>query len=221
MKIRPEQSVSFLEESQKPIRLGTEQKLSDGDSPSEDKPPEGSEVEPEMLLQSDTGPISHEQLVVEVKGIYADLVMVEAKCIDIDERQSTAAQEKDLSKKVDLKNDEWQPVVALHKKLSHEHHDIFPASQHSSARSSFRQLNRAPKIKRGLPGFVNGSRTSALADTGAAQNVVSAAFVRERGLSINNNQSHFKVGNSKIVQSIGKTHFNVQIDQSSVIQVTF
>ncbi len=29
--------------------------------------------------------ISHEQLVIEVKGIYAGLVMVEAKCIDADQ----------------------------------------------------------------------------------------------------------------------------------------
>ena len=56
---------------------------------------ESLEAEPEMLLQPDTRPISHAQLVVEVKGIYAGLVMVEAKCIDIDGRQSPAAQEKD------------------------------------------------------------------------------------------------------------------------------
>ena len=72
-----------------------------------------------MLLQPETRPISHEQLVVEVKGIYAGLVMVEAKCIDIDERQSAAAQEKDLSKKTELKNDQWQSLIALHKQVRH------------------------------------------------------------------------------------------------------
>ena len=56
--------------------------------------PGESEEEPEMLSQPETRPISHEQLVVEVKGIYAGLVMVEAKCIDIDERQSAAARAK-------------------------------------------------------------------------------------------------------------------------------
>ena len=146
LKIRQEQSTSnepnstFLEESQKPIRQGTEQTLSGGDSPLGDEPPEGSEVEPEMLLQPDTRPISHEQLVVEVKGIYAGLVMVEAKCIDIDERQSAAAQEKDLSKKIDLKNDQWQSLIALHKQLLHEHHDFFLASQHPSASPALSRL---------------------------------------------------------------------------------
>lgn len=101
-------------------------------SPMEELPDE-SQDEPEMLLQPETRPISHEQLVVEVKGIYAGLVMVEAKCIDIDERQSLAAQEKDPSKRIGLKNDQWQSLIALHKQLLHEHHDFFLASQHPSA----------------------------------------------------------------------------------------
>lgn len=83
----------------------------------EDDYPEAADEEPEMLLQPETRPISHEQLVVEVKGIYAGLVMVEAKCIDIDERQSTAAQEKDPFKRINLKNDQWQSLIALHKQV--------------------------------------------------------------------------------------------------------
>lgn len=79
--------------------------------PEKDRP-ETLELEPELLLQPETRPISHEQLVVEVEGIYAGLVMVEAKCIDIDKRQSAAAQEKDLSKKFELKDDQWQSHTA-------------------------------------------------------------------------------------------------------------
>lgn len=145
LKTRREQSVSnehndtLLEESQKPSKLGVEQTFSGGDSPPVE-PPDGSEAEPEMLLQPDTRPISHEQLVVEVKGIYAGLVMVEAKCIDIDERQSAAAQEKDPTKRVTLKNDQWQSLIALHKQLLHEHHDFFLASQHPSASPALSRL---------------------------------------------------------------------------------
>lgn len=135
-----ESDPTLPEESQKPVRTGTEQGLSGGDSPPGDEPAEGLEAEPEMLLQPDTRPISHEQLVVEVKGIYAGLVMVEAKCIDIDERQSAAAQEKDPSKKIDLKNDQWQSLIALHKQLLHEHHDFFLASQHPSASPALSRL---------------------------------------------------------------------------------
>ena len=60
------------------------------------------------------------------------------------------------------------------------------------------------KIKRGLSGFVNGLRTSAFPDTGAAENVVSAAFAEERQLEIKNNPSNFRLGNSRVTQSIGK-----------------
>lgn len=97
-----------------------EQAPSGGDSPPVDESAESS-------------PISHEQLVVKVKGIYAGLVMVEAKCIDIDQRQSAALQEKNATKRTNLKNDQWQSLIPLHKTLLHEHHDFFLASQHPSA----------------------------------------------------------------------------------------
>ena len=66
--------------------------------------------------------------------------MVEAKCIDVDERQSAAAQEKDPSKKVQLENDQWQSLLALHGQLLHEHHDFLLASQHPSASPALGRL---------------------------------------------------------------------------------
>ena len=143
LKARQEQSMSnkqghtVLEEPQKPLRPGLEQTLSGGDSPPPDGPLEGPDIEPEMLLQPDTRPISHEQLVVEVKGIYAGLVMVEAKCIDIDEKQSPA----NASTKMNLMNDQWHSLVALHKQLLHERHDFFLASQHPSASPDLSRLS--------------------------------------------------------------------------------
>ncbi|MCJ1405751.1 hypothetical protein MMC11_008981, partial [Xylographa trunciseda] len=98
------------------------------------------EAEPELLLQPETRPISHDQLVVEVKGIYAGLVMVEAKCIDVDDKQSLAAQEKDPSRQTKLTPEQWQALIALHKTLLHEHHDFFLASQHPSASPALSRL---------------------------------------------------------------------------------
>jgi len=98
------------------------------------------EADPELLLQPETRPISHDQLVVEVKGIYAGLVMVEAKCIDVDEKQTVAAQEKDPSKQNKLTPEQWQALIALHKTLLHEHHDFFLASQHPSASPALSRL---------------------------------------------------------------------------------
>ncbi|KAL8732259.1 MAG: hypothetical protein Q9166_002831 [cf. Caloplaca sp. 2 TL-2023] len=91
------------------------------------------ETQPQMLLQPETRPISHAQLVVEVKGIYHGLVMVEQKCIEVDDKQSAAALERDPAKRTDLKDEQWQALIALHKTLLHEHHDFFLASQHPSA----------------------------------------------------------------------------------------
>ena len=110
-----------------------------GGSPPDDEP-EGHERDPEMLRQPETRPIDHEQLVIEVKGIYAGLVMIENKCIDIDEKQSAAAQEKDPAKKTTLKNDQWKSLITLYKQLLYEHHDFFIASQHPSASPALSRL---------------------------------------------------------------------------------
>ncbi|ESZ90810.1 hypothetical protein SBOR_8815 [Sclerotinia borealis F-4128] len=45
-----------------------------------------------IILQLEARPISQEELVAEVKGIYASLVIVEAKCIEVDNKQATLAQ---------------------------------------------------------------------------------------------------------------------------------
>lgn len=118
-----------------------------------------------MIGQPETRPISQEQLVAEVKGIYAGLVMyvgsclllrqlrrclvlrcdtlltdshnsrVESKCIEVDSSQSA---QNDTSPK--LNNEQWQALIALHRTLLHEHHDFFLASQHPSASPALRRL---------------------------------------------------------------------------------
>ena len=98
------------------------------------------EQEPEILLQPETRPISHEQLFLEVKGIYAGLLMVESKCIEVDSRQSKAALERDPSRPTKLSDEQWQALITLHKTLLHEHHDFFLASQHPSANPALSKL---------------------------------------------------------------------------------
>ncbi|EPS38433.1 hypothetical protein H072_7821 [Dactylellina haptotyla CBS 200.50] len=102
----------------------------------EDEP----EPQPELILQPETRPISQEQLVAEVKGIYAGLVMVEAKCIEVDSKQAAAATQGGVKDAPRLNNDQWQALIALHRTLLHEHHDFFLASQHPSAAPSLRKL---------------------------------------------------------------------------------
>ena len=93
----------------------------------------------EIVPQPETRPISQEQLVAEVKGIYAGLIMVEAKCIEVDNKQATLAQA-DPGAQPKLNNEQWQALIALHRTLLHEHHDFFLASQHPSASPALKRL---------------------------------------------------------------------------------
>jgi len=88
-----------------------------------------------IVREPETRPISQEQLVAEVKGIYAGLVMVESKCIEVDNAQNA---QKDSPHK--LNNEQWQALIALHRTLLHEHHDFFLASQHPSASLALQRL---------------------------------------------------------------------------------
>ncbi|KIW21856.1 uncharacterized protein PV07_12723 [Cladophialophora immunda] len=90
------------------------------------------EADIKPLLQPETRSISLEQLVNEVKGIYAGLVMVEKKCVEI------CAQQAQTTTK--LSNEQWQALIALHRTLLHEHHDFFLASQHPTASPALRRL---------------------------------------------------------------------------------
>ena len=58
------------------------------------------EPEPDILLQSITRIISHDQFVVQVKSIYADLVMLKAKCFEVDEKHFMKAQGKISSRQM-------------------------------------------------------------------------------------------------------------------------
>ncbi|KAI0534142.1 hypothetical protein GGR58DRAFT_516358 [Xylaria digitata] len=96
-------------------------------------PEEESQPALRLIKQPETRPISQEQLVAEVKGIYAGLMMVESKCIEVDNAQSSQNDTK-------LNNEQWQALIALHRTLLHEHHDFFLASQHPSASQALKRL---------------------------------------------------------------------------------
>ncbi|OHE97767.1 hypothetical protein CORC01_06972 [Colletotrichum orchidophilum] len=107
-------------------------------SPASSRPPEVDTTDV-MIKQPETRPISQEQLVAEVKGIYAGLVMVESKCIEVDNAQSSTSASETTPR---LNNEQWQALIALHRTLLHEHHDFFLASQHPSASLVLRRLAR-------------------------------------------------------------------------------
>ncbi|KAG4273649.1 hypothetical protein FPRO04_09516 [Fusarium proliferatum] len=63
-----------------------------------------------MVQYSETWPISQEQLVAEVKAIYAGLVMIETKCTEVDKAASANS---------NYSSEDWQ-IIALHRQLMYE-----------------------------------------------------------------------------------------------------
>jgi hypothetical protein len=102
--------------------------------------PSSLSVDSNILSQPETRPISQEQLVAEVKGIYAGLVMVEGKCIQVDLKQAQLARDAPPGTQPKLNNEQYQALIALHRTLLHEHHDFFLASQHPSATPAVKRL---------------------------------------------------------------------------------
>jgi hypothetical protein len=70
-----------------------------------------------MVRQPETRPISPEQLIAEVKGIYAGLIMVEAKCCEVDAKQHQAALEMD-GRQPTLNNEQWYEILRPQEPLS-------------------------------------------------------------------------------------------------------
>lgn len=87
---------------------------------------------PVLILQLKTRKYSQEQLIAEARGIYAGLVMVEDKCIEVDNTLNLP--------KMKLNNEQWQALVALHCTLLKEHYDFFVATQDPSAAWPLKRL---------------------------------------------------------------------------------
>lgn len=85
-----------------------------------------------MFKQPETNPITEEQLINEVRGIYAGLVMVEKKCVEVDQQQAES--------KAELTSQQWQALISVHRTLLYEHHDFLLASQHPSASPVLKRL---------------------------------------------------------------------------------
>jgi hypothetical protein len=66
------------------------------------------------------------------------------------------------------------------------------------------QDESSQKIKRALQDFANGNSIAGIADTGAAQNVVSLAFAQSLGLSILPCSHRFQLGSSRKIASLGE-----------------
>ncbi|KAJ2982586.1 hypothetical protein NQ176_g1283 [Zarea fungicola] len=87
-----------------------------------------------LFRQPDTKPITQDQLINEVKGIYEGLRLVETKCIELNgtDTRIPAGQK--------LNIEQYHKLIGLHRTLLNEHHDFFLASQHPSANAALLAL---------------------------------------------------------------------------------
>ncbi|EEH46038.2 uncharacterized protein PADG_02188 [Paracoccidioides brasiliensis Pb18] len=85
-----------------------------------------------LFHQLPTRPISQEELITEIRGIYAGLVMVENKCIEMNQAQ--------FKSETALSHRQWHALIGLHRTLLNEHHDFFMASHHPGSGEPLKQL---------------------------------------------------------------------------------
>ena len=64
---------------------------------------------------------------------------------------------------------------------------------------------RLLKAKQALLGFANGSTIAAMADTGSRKNVMSESYAKSMGFTIEDSRSTFEIGDSRKIQSIGRS----------------
>jgi hypothetical protein len=89
------------------------------------------------------------------------------------------------------------PFVDAHDETDY----AFPDPQLST--TSELLLHKEARAKRGVKGFVNGVQKSAIADTGSARNIISAAFAAKLDVQVYHQRETFKLGNTKEIQSLG------------------
>lgn len=87
-------------------------------------------IPPPFIKQPEARPIALAELEKEVDKIYAGILMVEAKCKELD----PSAWGPNMS------NDEWRAPEALYVRLLHEHYDFFLATKHPAADWTLRNL---------------------------------------------------------------------------------
>ncbi|KAI7975027.1 hypothetical protein EIK77_000546, partial [Talaromyces pinophilus] len=88
-----------------------------------------------IFLQPETYPITEDQLVNEVRGIYTGLLVVEKKCIELVKEQNGNPGELTLL--------QWKALTELHRSLLHKHFDFLLASNHPAASDALKGLAKA------------------------------------------------------------------------------
>jgi hypothetical protein len=150
----------------------------------------------DFIPQPETRPISQEQLVAEVKGIYASLVLVETKCIEVDNKQAALAQA-DAGAPPKLNNEQWEALKVLSQSFFKGTYSKVVGFKRKALRIMF-----------------NGYDTFARPDTASDQDIMTEAFANEHDIAIQRgetDQSLFLLGAGKYVKSVGKAQVPISL----------
>jgi hypothetical protein len=99
----------------------------------------------DIALQIESRPLSHHQLVAEVTGIYAELFMVENKCIEVD-KTHTKPRPANPGGPPKLSGCQCLALIDLHSTQLSEIHCIVIASQNPAASSSLHEFASQRKL---------------------------------------------------------------------------
>jgi len=100
-------------------------------------------------------PVPEPQLIQEIKSVYAGLLLLETKCIQVDQQVALQYQGNERT----ITPVYWKALSEIHRKLLNEHVDMFLCSQHPSGGPALKRLieryNIAARLwKHGIESYV-------------------------------------------------------------------
>lgn len=137
-----------------------------------------------IITQPETRSISQEQLVAEVKEIYAGLVMIESKCIEVDSAHSVqndnAARPSNDQLQVPQAQGEGITKITYDTMLADHPYTYSPRKNPPPANNSTVDYSSGGRV-RYVDGEANGVSVRSLPDTGAAECCISSSFATRLG----------------------------------------
>ncbi|RFU30696.1 hypothetical protein B7463_g5670, partial [Scytalidium lignicola] len=174
----------------------------------------------DMISQPGTRPISQDELVTEVKEIYAGLVMIEFKCIEVDNKLRTLHANFALNNHHPYSNPPLNRLAAEYPAIT----QLPRCSSKSKGRSrAWPQADPFPMIlntklqenkRKVLRIHINGKEQLCCPDSGSSKNIMSKTFANEQKLEIyqrTKDIKRFQMGSGKYVWSVGRVYLRVEV----------
>lgn len=148
----------------------------------------------DIILQPETRSISQEQLVTEVKSIYANLVIVEANCIEVGKKEAT------LRSLESTRGSSVAPNTTVETPTLQTLLSAIPPTRSLPPRAKEYKRKAIQLVVKGITCF-------ARPDSGSDRNIITAAFAKDHNVEIQRGKDDkdlFVMGNGQHMRSIGK-----------------